>query len=191
MTYSNELVGYKEFILCIFGPSGSGKSTLAKYILQNNNSGRGVEIIKSYTTRSKRKDESNEDHIFINEDEFLKKVKKKEIQLYGKPHNQNYFVGYNLIDITSCIKIGNIPIIVTRVPDILRNMSKIFSFVHYCDVTNFTQLIPWLTKRDGTLTNKDTLRLGEEMGILTSLNLKPQIENTIGIKLLFNFNDEK
>ena len=190
MTYSNLLVGHSDLVLCIYGPSGSGKSTLAKYIIKHNNSGREIEIIKSYTTRSKRKGEIDEDHIFISEEEFIQKVQRKEIQLYGKPHNQNYFVGYDIRYIAQCMKEGRIPIIVTRVPDILKNLSEIFTLVLYCDVTNFSELILRLERRDGKLTNEEKYRLGVEAGVLSKLTLKPQIEDTIGIRLLFNFDGQ-
>lgn len=190
MTYSNLLVGHSDLVLCIYGPSGSGKSTLAKYIIKHNNSGRKVEIIKSYTTRSKREGETDEDHIFISEKEFIQKVQRKEIQLYGKPHNQNYFVGYDIKDIVECMKEGRLSIIVTRVPEILEKLSSIFTFTHYCDVTNFCELILRLERRDGELSNEDLIRLGEEAAILSKLTLKPQIEDTTGIRILFNFDDQ-
>lgn len=54
-----------NIIICLVGKSGSGKSTIAKKLKDEY----GYDILTSYTTRSKRNEDDN-DHIFINQEEY-------------------------------------------------------------------------------------------------------------------------
>lgn len=53
-------------IYCIIGNSGSGKTTIADALQREYN----LSVLKSYTTRPKRKETDN-DHIYIDEEEYF------------------------------------------------------------------------------------------------------------------------
>lgn len=74
-------------VLLITGESGVGKTTFAKYLKENY----GYNIVHSYTTRPKR-DENDNDHIFISHNTAKEMMKKtKEIVAHTKINGEHYF----------------------------------------------------------------------------------------------------
>lgn len=67
----------KIFVLC--GPGGVGKSKVARAVAK----GTGLKFVTAYTTRERRKEETNSDYIFVNKDEFLDFVAKNEMAEYS------------------------------------------------------------------------------------------------------------
>ena len=78
----------KNFII-ISAPSGSGKTSICKRILIQDKS---IEFSVSCTTRAKRSQEKNGiDYIFLNQDEFIKKINNKEFVEWEKIHGNFYY----------------------------------------------------------------------------------------------------
>ena len=78
----------KNFII-ISAPSGSGKTSICKRILIQDKS---IEFSVSCTTRARRSQEKNGiDYIFLNQDEFIKKIKNKEFVEWEKIHGNFYY----------------------------------------------------------------------------------------------------
>ena len=78
----------KNFII-ISAPSGSGKTSICKEILIQNKS---IEFSVSCTTRARRSQEKNGiDYIFLNQDEFIKKINNKEFVEWEKIHGNFYY----------------------------------------------------------------------------------------------------
>jgi guanylate kinase len=83
-------------LVCITGPRGAGKETVVNFILSSIKKG-SIHRVVPFTTRKKRDGEFNGvDHLFISEEEFLRKKDKKDI-LYqvqiGKNNEEHYFSG--------------------------------------------------------------------------------------------------
>ena len=77
-----------NFII-ISAPSGSGKTSICKKILIQDKS---IEFSVSCTTRARRSQEKNGiDYIFLNQDEFIKKIKNKEFVEWEKIHGNFYY----------------------------------------------------------------------------------------------------
>ena len=82
---------YQNKLIIISSPSGAGKTTLCKFLLKKM---KKISLSISYTSRSKRLNETNgKDYFFVSKDEFLK-LKKKNFfietsknfnNLYGSP----------------------------------------------------------------------------------------------------------
>lgn len=92
----------KGKLFVISGPSGSGKTTLAERILQDKRLKEFILRSISFTTRPKRKGEiDKKDYLFVSEDDFKERLKKKKIlewtkylgYYYGTPRE---FVDSNL-----------------------------------------------------------------------------------------------
>ena len=63
----------------VSGPSGSGKSTLLNKVQSKREFSRNLVKIVTVTTRQPRKGEKNcRDYIFLDKDEFLRRLKNKE-----------------------------------------------------------------------------------------------------------------
>lgn len=78
-------------IIALFGESGAGKDTVLREILVNRPM---VHKIIPYTTRPPRKNEIDGiDYYFITEDEFIKKIEKKELVEYTYFNNWYYGTG--------------------------------------------------------------------------------------------------
>tara|TARA_B100001248_G_scaffold41035_1_gene26303 strand:- start:31 stop:579 length:549 start_codon:yes stop_codon:yes gene_type:complete len=78
----------KNFII-ISAPSGSGKTSICKRILIQDKS---IEFSVSCTTRARRSQEKNGiDYIFLNQDEFIKKINNKEFVEWEKIHGNFYY----------------------------------------------------------------------------------------------------
>ena len=78
----------KNFII-ISAPSGSGKTSICKKILIQD---KNLEFSVSCTTRAKRSQEKNGiDYIFLNQDEFIKKINNKEFAEWEKIHGNFYY----------------------------------------------------------------------------------------------------
>ena len=78
----------KNFII-ISAPSGSGKTSICKKILIQDKS---IEFSVSCTTRARRSQEKNGiDYIFLNQDEFIKKINNKEFVEWEKIHGNFYY----------------------------------------------------------------------------------------------------
>lgn len=78
-------------IIALFGESGAGKDTVLREILVNRPM---VHKIISYTTRPPRKNEIDGiDYYFITEEEFIKKIEKKELAEYTYFNNWYYGTG--------------------------------------------------------------------------------------------------
>ena len=78
----------KNFII-ISAPSGSGKTSICKKILIKDKS---IEFSVSCTTRARRSQEKNGiDYIFLNQDEFIKKINNKEFVEWEKIHGNFYY----------------------------------------------------------------------------------------------------
>ena len=77
-----------NFII-ISAPSGSGKTSICKKILIQDKS---IEFSVSCTTRARRSQEKNGiDYIFLNQDEFIKKINNKEFVEWEKIHGNFYY----------------------------------------------------------------------------------------------------
>ena len=78
----------KPLIIIVSAPSGSGKTTIVKDLLSKVP---GIERTISYTTRSPREDEKeNEDYIFISEEKFREKAEKGEFLEWEKNFDNYY-----------------------------------------------------------------------------------------------------
>lgn len=78
-------------IIALFGESGAGKDTVLREILVNRPM---VHKIISYTTRPPRENEIDGiDYYFITEEEFIKKIEKKELAEYTYFNNWYYGTG--------------------------------------------------------------------------------------------------
>ena len=76
-------------LIIISAPSGSGKTSICKKILIQDKS---IEFSVSCTTRARRSQEKNGiDYIFLNQDEFIKKIKNKEFVEWEKIHGNFYY----------------------------------------------------------------------------------------------------
>lgn len=67
----------KIFVLC--GPGGVGKSEIAKAVAEK----MGLKFVTAYTTRDRRKEETNRDYNFVSKDEFLSFVQEGEMAEYS------------------------------------------------------------------------------------------------------------
>lgn len=78
-------------VIALFGESGAGKDTVLREILVNRPM---VHKIIPYTTRPPRKNEIDGiDYYFIAEEEFIKKIEKKELAEYTYFNNWYYGTG--------------------------------------------------------------------------------------------------
>ena len=76
-------------LIIISAPSGSGKTSICKKILIQD---KNIEFSVSCTTRTKRNQEKNGiDYIFLNQEEFIKKINNKEFIEWEKIHGNFYY----------------------------------------------------------------------------------------------------
>ena len=81
----------KGDLIIISGPSGCGKGTICKELIKNSTN---ITISTSATTRKPRTGEiDGVDYYFITEDEFIKKIEKKELAEYTYFNNWYYGTG--------------------------------------------------------------------------------------------------
>jgi len=81
-------------VLILAGPSGVGKTTVAEALL--NKEGSEYSLVRSITTREKRGDGFDDEYIYSDREEFLRRVEGGEIleyteyagQLYGTPRSE-------------------------------------------------------------------------------------------------------
>lgn len=73
-------------VLLITGESGVGKTTFAKHLKENYN----YNIVHSYTTKPKR-DEQDNDHIFISKDRAYEMMNNEEIVAHTQINKEHYF----------------------------------------------------------------------------------------------------
>lgn len=76
----------KGKLLVVSGPSGAGKSTICKRAVNSANNYLSI----SATTRRARDGESNNDYIFLSEEEFEEKIKNNEFLEYACVHGNYY-----------------------------------------------------------------------------------------------------
>lgn len=75
-------------LIIISSPSGAGKTTICKYLLKKI---KDVDLSISYTTRQKRKNETNKkDYFFTNRDQFMK-LKKNNFFIETAKNFNNYY----------------------------------------------------------------------------------------------------
>ena len=75
-------------LIIISSPSGAGKTTICKYLLKKI---KDVDLSISYTTRQKRKNETNKkDYFFTNQDNFMK-LKKNNFFIETARNFNNYY----------------------------------------------------------------------------------------------------
>ena len=75
-------------LIIISSPSGAGKTTICKYLLKKI---KDVDLSISYTTRQKRKNETNKkDYFFTNRDHFMK-LKKNNFFIETAKNFNNYY----------------------------------------------------------------------------------------------------
>jgi len=83
-------------IFVISAPSGSGKTTICRALLARVE---GLVLSVSYTTRERRKGESDgKDYYFVNEQEFDNMVKRKEFLEYARVYGNRYGTSYATVD---------------------------------------------------------------------------------------------
>lgn len=73
-------------VLLLVGESGVGKSTFARHLKENYN----YNIVRSYTTRPKR-DENDNDHIFISKQMAKEMLNKEDIVAHTSINGEKYF----------------------------------------------------------------------------------------------------
>ena len=80
-------------LFCIMGRTCAGKTSLAKAVADSLN----MKVVKSYTTRPMREEESehNSDHIFVSDDEV--KLFQGKIAAYTEINGYKYFVTKDMI----------------------------------------------------------------------------------------------
>ena len=84
-----------KLIIIISSPSGAGKTTICKYLLKKI---KDVDLSISYTTRQKRKNETNKkDYFFTSQDKFMKLSKKNFFIETAKNFNNYYGSPYSNI----------------------------------------------------------------------------------------------
>ena len=87
-------------LIIISSPSGAGKTTICKYLLKKI---KDVDLSISYTTRQKRKNETNKkDYFFTNQDNFMK-LKKNNFFIETAKNFNNYY-GSPYININNSFK---------------------------------------------------------------------------------------
>jgi len=83
-------------LIIISSPSGAGKTTICKYLLKKI---KDVDLSISYTTRQKRKNETNKkDYFFTNRDQFMKLKKNNFFVETAKNFNNYYGSPFSNID---------------------------------------------------------------------------------------------
>lgn len=81
-------VNYDPFVIIISSPSGAGKTTLCRMLVQNDPL---IKLSISTTTRPKRPQEiSNQDYVFVSQEEFNKLRDNNEFLEYAKVFNNFY-----------------------------------------------------------------------------------------------------
>ena len=81
-------VNYDPFVIIISSPSGAGKTTLCRMLVQNDPL---IKLSISTTTRPKRPQEiSNQDYVFVSQEEFNKLRDNDEFLEYAKVFNNFY-----------------------------------------------------------------------------------------------------
>lgn len=81
-------VNYEPFVIIISSPSGAGKTTLCRMLVQNDPL---IKLSISTTTRPKRPQEiSNQDYVFVSQEEFNKLRDNDEFLEYAKVFNNFY-----------------------------------------------------------------------------------------------------
>jgi guanylate kinase len=76
------------YLFVVAGPSGVGKSYLGELLIQNYPD--LFEVVKIFTTRGPRPNESNPDRIFITEEAFEERVSRGEFLVHGKLQGNKY-----------------------------------------------------------------------------------------------------
>lgn len=73
-------------VILLVGRTGSGKSSLIKRVCERTN----LTVLQSYTTRPKRS-ESDNDHIFVNVEEYIRAKENGEIAIDGEVAGNYYY----------------------------------------------------------------------------------------------------
>lgn len=76
----------EHVVILVVGKTNSGKSTLIKKLCERT----GLKALCSYTTRPKRS-ESDNDHIFVNKEEYLRAKENDEIAIDGEIAGNYYY----------------------------------------------------------------------------------------------------
>jgi len=130
----------KGKIFIVSGPSGVGKDTIIKEILKKFPE---LVMVKSYTTRPKRKSNEVGNRYFVSEEEFKKLIDRGELIEWAKVHK--YYYGRKKNDIVRHIKKGVNVIIEVDVIGAMAYKKKfpnsVLIFVKYEDPNKFIQRI--------------------------------------------------
>lgn len=146
-------------VVYITGPKGCGKSRLAEDVstlLPFYCSAR-LKIVDTYTDRQPRQ-EKERGHVFISHEDFSRKVADGEISAFGTPFNSNYRIGLNTAILEKMIEKDEVPLVVTRVPEIVKAVSSYNdSFGILLDVAPYSAETP------------TPIMFNEEAGVLRAL----------------------
>lgn len=80
------MLNNEHTVILVVGRTGSGKSSLIKKLCERT----GLKSLQSYTTRSKRSEEDN-DHIFVNVEEYLQAKENGEVAIDGELAGNYYY----------------------------------------------------------------------------------------------------
>lgn len=131
------------------GPTGSGKSTIIKELINYKEFNDSIKYINSFTTRNKRKGESNGNpYFFINKEQFISKLNNGEFIEHEEIHNNYYGLLKETIDsiinVNDCIYFKDIGV---EGALYLKNIYKKKVITIFIDVKNDEVIINRLKER--------------------------------------------